>query len=76
MQTHEWEEWLHEAPEDHLPGKKAVAEVIRLRRALEGRIRVWEEVADRLAAQGDQGAELMRIALNQITRILEGDTDE
>lgn len=75
MQTHEWEEWLHETPEDQLPGKKAVVEVIRLRRALEGRIRVWEEVTDRLTAEGDQGAELLRIALYQITRILEGDTE-
>ena len=58
----------------HAPA--AVAEVIRLRQALEGRLRVWEKVADRLAAQGDHGAELMRIALDQITRILEGDTDD
>ena len=35
MQTYEWEELLHEAPEDHLPGKRAVAEVIRLRREIE-----------------------------------------
>lgn len=56
--------------------RAAVAEVIRLRRALEGRLRVWEKVADRLTAQGDHGAELMRLVLKQIARILEGNNHE
>ena len=34
LTTKEWEELLYEAPEDYLPGKRAVVEVIRLRKAI------------------------------------------
>ena len=73
MQTHEWEEWLYEAPEDHLPGKEAVAEVIRLRKAVEA---LRDRHLARIAAADYITAELMddQSAADDLTRILEGDT--
>ena len=76
MQTHDWEELLYEAPADHLPGKRAVTEVVRLRKAM-------TRLRDTYAAPDDPGDDYGRgmeaayqIAADDLTRILEGDTDE
>ena len=56
---------------------EAVAEVVRLRRELEERIRVWQKVADKLEASGDTDvAEVMRHVGRSAARILNGGDDE
>lgn len=71
MQTHEWEELLHEAPEDHLPGKRAVVEVIRLRKAIAA-------IRDRYLARAAvaPAAPVFNDLVDVLTRILEGDSSE
>ena len=58
------------APEDN-------DEVVRLRQALEERIRVWLIVADKLDNRGLAAeADVTRIHANELTRILIGDANE
>lgn len=56
---------------------EAVAEVIRLREELEERIRVWLIVADKLDDRGLAAeADVARTHANELTSILNGDTNE
>ena len=56
---------------------EAVAEVIRLRKELEERIRVWLIVADKLENRGLAAeADVTRIHANELTRMLNGDANE
>ena len=55
---------------------EAVAEVVRLRRELELRVRIWQKVAEKLKNRGDEdGASQARHTVAVVTRILE-DTHE
>lgn len=52
---------------------EAVAEVIRLRRELEERVRIWQKVAEKLENRGDKdGAIQARHTVAVVTRILDG----
>ena len=51
---------------------EAVAEVVRLRRELEERVRIWQKVAEKLENRGDKdGASQARHTVSVVTRILE-----
>ena len=72
MQTHEWERLLYETPADHLPGKRAVAEVIRLRKAMTRLRNAYSDPDDPGDDYGRGMEAAYQIAARDLTLILEG----